>query len=92
MVMNMNDSILKKCTLILLTIVSLAGFSAALAQVPGDLDSTFGSGGKVRILEICPCSIFTRSRRTVAVLDLESRDIPCYEIASLTSHLGSGDN
>ncbi len=35
------------CALILLMIVSLAGFSTALAQVPGDLDSTFGGAGFV---------------------------------------------
>ncbi len=35
------------CTLILLTIISLAGSSTARAQVPGDLDSTFNSVGFV---------------------------------------------
>ncbi len=39
-----------------------------------------------------PCSIFPQSQQSVAVLDLESRGISSYEIASLPSQLGSGDN
>ena len=37
-------------------------------------------------------SIFTQSQQSVAVLDLGSSDISCYEIASLTGKLGSGDD